>query len=779
MNRLTVGESASRTSYFTCLVATVLLLFIAFNVTHVNAAKRPNIILVYADDISARELPLYRSSVWSKPSKGNTTDKKFLAKTPVLDQLAEDGCWVKTAWASVVCSPSRAMMMTGRYAHLHKWWNNSDKGRYIDDKGKAVPWPLYKSSPNLIGHVAQQAGYATYWAGKTQMAGDLQKFGFDQGCFTPGNLSDTDNPYADFKMVQKKIDGEKVVINADTGKSFDTYPQHSWYFNPHVRLMNHDDKPFQWWPNTPESKKSFGMGTYGPDIELDFIFDFMERKQKEDKPFFVYHTTHLGHGAFDWVAPSNGQTWTGTPKIKWDGNGYTRTEPHITGDEGVYDTHGTVTETGIHTHIEYLDYQMWLYRNKLKAMGIEKNTIIIFCADNGTSGYGKNSADLQKGTHVPLIIYAPGMTKQGEQDVLVNMSDMLPTVAELAGAEIPEGYEVNGKSLVPLLFTDQAKHREWIYGYSKQMQIIRGDYVMKDGRDKWWDVSGNPDDLISFPQIKDWSKVSDAHRKERDSLMKILPKFDLHATHHDAPSVDLSPMINKKSKSKNKKSKESSGKKETMKQSSNPKTVIFRDDFENRNQIGSEYTTNEKYVGGFSVKDGVLIGKQVKDDHGSTIRKPYNFADIDVEFNFRFNGGQRFNFVMDDKKEKSVHAGHICRVSISPRSLKIGDDKTGVMNSKLRAQRQDKKLGSEDRKTLEALLATKQTTSKIKLEKGRWHHLRVRIKGDVLAAFLNGEKVARLQSPGFAHPTKTQFGFTVTGSTIDFDNLKVNTVGVK
>ena len=59
------------------------------------------------------------------------------------------------------------MMMTGRYAHLHKWWDNKDKGEYIDANGKRMVWPLYESSPLQLGHLAQRAGYGTYWAGKT------------------------------------------------------------------------------------------------------------------------------------------------------------------------------------------------------------------------------------------------------------------------------------------------------------------------------------------------------------------------------------------------------------------------------------------------------------------------------------------------------------------------------------------------------------------------------------------------------------------------------------
>lgn len=56
-------------------------------------------------------------------------------------------------------------------------------------------------------------------------------------------------------------------------------------------------------------------------------------------------------------------------------------------------------------------------------------------------------------------------------------------------------------------------------------QIIRGEGVMRDGRGKWWDVETASDDLISFPQIKDWSTVSAAHRAQRDKLLSILPRF--------------------------------------------------------------------------------------------------------------------------------------------------------------------------------------------------------------------------------------------------------------
>lgn len=507
--------------------------------------RMPNIILIYADDISARELPIYGSSVWTGPDKKNTSDPKYRAMTPVLDRMAREGCWFKNAWASVVCSPSRAMMMTGRYAHLHKWWNNKDYGMVTKNKKWKAVWPLYESSPLTIGHVAKQAAYSTYWSGKTQMKNsDLTKFGFDAGCFTPGPYARSNkNTLTDFIVLQKGQDRKtRILTNVDTGKQVKgTYGQASWYWQPSVMLMNDESAPGEIviWPNTPEAKKNYGLQTYGPDVELNNIFKFMERQKKEDKPFFVYHTSHLGHDGFDWLSPDDRGHWPCTPKIKWDGKSYERTEPKISGKDGDYDTHGTVTENGIHHHINYLDYQVWLYQKKLKELGLEKNTILIFCADNGTSGYGKHSSDRQKGTHVPLIIHAPGLKKTGEQTCLVDMSDILPTIAEVGGVQLPLDYELNGKSLARYLFGNSEKHRDFIYGYSGPKQIIRGELVLRDGFGKWWDVSKQPEDLISFPQIKDWKTVSVEHRAERKRLKGILPRFDSHATEHDPPEAKL------------------------------------------------------------------------------------------------------------------------------------------------------------------------------------------------------------------------------------------------
>ena len=515
--------------------------------TNLLWADKPNIILLFADDISARELPIYGSTVWSSPvggglTGGDTSDPKYRAETPNLDKMATEGCYFKTAWASTICGPSRAMMMTGRYAHLHKWWHNSEKGKSPSGRNT---WKLYESSPHTIAHVAKKGGYGTYWAGKTQMD-EVTEFGFDEGCLTPGSRSYNERiSTTDFALINE---GGKI-INTDTDMEISptaasSYVQSGWYWYPHVELMNHpqEDQQLVWWPtnsNHTAAKDTFGLNTFGPDVELEFIFEYMDRKSKADEPFFVYHTSHLGHDAFDFLHISEENKWPGTPIVTWDGTKYSRTTPNITGDNGVYNTNNTVTEDGIHTHVKYLDYQVWRYMNKLKELGIENETIFIFCADNGTSGYGKGNHSIQKGTHVPLIIYAPGleMSKQGEQKVEVDLSDILPTIADIAGVKMPEDYELNGKSLYKYLFTNVAKHREYIYSYQRSSQLVRGSYVLRDGQGNWYDITTDPADLISFKLITDWDAVSEAHRVERDKLLAVLPPFSQEESGLNAPAT--------------------------------------------------------------------------------------------------------------------------------------------------------------------------------------------------------------------------------------------------
>jgi len=192
---------------------------------------------------------------------------------------------------------------------------------------------------------------------------------------------------------------------------------------------------------------------------------------------------------------------------------------------------------------------------------------------------------------------------------------------------------------------------------------------------------------------------------------------------------------------------------------------VFRDRFE-RDRIGSAWTS---HANSFFIRDGVLVASQLPDaDHGAVTRAQLDFRDAAIDFNFKYDGGERFNFVVDDKRCKEVHAGHICRVSFRKDGFTIQDDRTGVMNLEIRGLRDDP--AHKDR--IEALLETKKHSVEMKFVDGTWYHARIVIAGEAMRVFLNGVLAGELISKGIAHPTKTQFGFTTTGRDILFDNVK-------
>lgn len=532
----------------------------ALSTSALDAKKKPNIVVLLADDISAREFPVYNSDTWTKPGGGDTQDPKFRAKTPVMERIAEQGVLISTCWAATVSSPTRGQLMTGRYAYQTKWWHNGDQGRYKNAKGEQETWSLYMSSPRMMAKVTQEAGYKTCWAGKTQMSHtdtNIGDYGFDEGLYTPGDLSNS-SPYTDFVM--QNIGKKKFKIK-DSGLTTDTYLQTSYFWFPSVMAVNTPENTkrnkMEPWPLSNKDKKEYGLTSFAQDIEQDYIFDFMNRSIKDDKPFFIYHTSHLGHDQYNFLDPNSTAHWVSTPKVSWDGKKYTRTTPKITGDKGVYNTHNSITEPGIHSHISYLDYSIWRYLEEFKRLGIEDNTIFIITADNATSRYGKGNATSQRGTHVPFMIYAPclNMTKKGKQEVLMNIADIYPTIAEIVGVDTPSDYKIDGESMLSFLTSDKKTHRDWIYSYKSDQQMIRGDKVLRDGDGKWYDVESYPSDLISFKVIKDWSKVSAAHNAERIKLEAILPTFDLWEAEHDGPGGIYKPS-NKTPKNKKPKKKQ-------------------------------------------------------------------------------------------------------------------------------------------------------------------------------------------------------------------------------
>jgi arylsulfatase A-like enzyme len=113
--------------------------------------------------------------------------------------------------------------------------------------------------------------------------------------------------------------------------------------------------------------------------------------------------------------------------------------------------------------------------SKLRSLDIEKNTIILFTGDNGTSRQitsecngeaiqGGKGLTTEYGTHVPLVAYAPGFIINSTNDDLIDFTDFLPTLADLAHIPMPKMYVIlDGVSFYPRLIGQAGTPRDWIF----------------------------------------------------------------------------------------------------------------------------------------------------------------------------------------------------------------------------------------------------------------------------------------------------------------------------
>ena len=188
-------------------------------------------------------------------------------------------------------------------------------------------------------------------------------------------------------------------------------------------------------------------GKYGPDIVTDYLCDFMERNREQ--PFFVYYPMILPHWPFeptpdseDWDPAAKGGKGHGNPKYFPD-------------------------------MVAYTDKMVGKLDAKLKELGLRDNTLLIFTCDNGTATSvtstfrgeeypgGKGSL-VNHGHHVPLVVSWPAAIREARVlDDLVDLSDMMPTIAAATGA-VPPG-EIDGRSFLPRLRGEAGDPREWLY----------------------------------------------------------------------------------------------------------------------------------------------------------------------------------------------------------------------------------------------------------------------------------------------------------------------------
>ena len=386
------------------LICTMLALLSA------NAAK-PNFVVIMADDMGYNATSAYGG--W--------------LKTPHLDRMAREGMLFSDYHSSgVVCSPTRAGLLTGRYQERAGVPSVINADPKVPDHHRGL-WPSEHTFPELLA----QAGYTSAIFGKWHLG------------------------------YRKKFNPMHHGFNEFRG-----------FVSGNIDYLSHYDRMevYDWWDGLMTVKEE-GYSTH---LITRHALRFIDVNKA--KPFCLYVAHEAVHSPFQ--GPDS---------------------PVQRGPKKDRGKKKTPVEEAYVQMMTAMDECVGQVLDKLIELKLEKNTLVIFCSDNGHAymggpeGYrfplrGKKGTVWEGGHRVPGIAWWPGSIAPGQvSDEMVISLDLMPTMLDLAGAKAPKGHALDGVSLRPVLHGD---------GSLGQRQFFWKGQAHRDGQ--WKFVAGQKGGLFNL-----------------------------------------------------------------------------------------------------------------------------------------------------------------------------------------------------------------------------------------------------------------------------------------
>jgi len=412
------------------MVRTVLSLIAAFGIGSVLA--KPNVLFIAVDDLRP-ELNCYGAAHMA---------------TPNIDRLAEQGTLFERAYCQVaVCGASRASLLSGLRPESTNCWN------YFT--------PLREKRPDVLTlpQHFKQNGYATAMLGKIY--------------HSPSDDASAWSVPIEKLAPQKKGNGKSYVATPDSA---------------FVRVGGRNPK--RRGPAT-ENGGNVPDEAYVDGENARRAIVAMENLAKHDQPFFMavgFIKPHLPFNApgkywdlYDRskivVPPAKDQI----DSVRYGRSGWGELKNYADIPRGVDPLDDQLSRRLIHGYYaatSYVDALVGQLLDSLEQIGIADDTMVILWGDHGwyLGDYGDwcKHTNYEVATHVPMIIAAPGMKKGQRTAALTEYVDIYPTLAELAGLELPK--HLQGTSLVPLLVDPGRPWKE--AAFSQYIKNKRGEGSM-------------------------------------------------------------------------------------------------------------------------------------------------------------------------------------------------------------------------------------------------------------------------------------------------------------
>ena len=382
-----------------------------------------------------------------------------IISTPTLDAFARKSIRFNNFHVSPVCAPTRSSLMTGRYS-LRTGVRDTYNGGAI-----------MAASEFTLAEMLKKANYNTGIFGKWHLGDNYPSRPSDQG-----------------------FDESLIHLAGGIGQVGD--------FTNYFKMGTSYFDPVLWHNN--QQKAYTG---YCSDIFTDNAIDFIDKNQEE--PFFCYLSFNAPH----------------TPLQVPDK--YYQRYKNIDPSEGI-DAHlmpeAKLTEKDkvdarkVYAMVSNIDDNLNRLFQKVEALGIEDNTIIIFMTDNGpqqvryVSGMrGRKSSVYRGGIRVPFFMRYPAKFKDNqEMDQMAAHIDLLPTLSQLCTAPLPQDRKIDGRSFLPALQSETLPERSFFSYWTRKFPELYNNVAIQKGEFK---LVGKTDFDASLQEFELYNLVEDPFEK--------------------------------------------------------------------------------------------------------------------------------------------------------------------------------------------------------------------------------------------------------------------------
>lgn len=424
----------------------LLLCFISIwcsAVAQKSYTKKPNIIFILADDLGYMDLNVYATKTFGTPAALQYYE------TPNINKLAKEGTAFSQAYSCPLCSPTRSSIITGKYAaKLGFMTATAGSASTFYSRGENPP-PGFKEQNALWGDkIDIQQALANGYTNIALPSGQPQDSGLNEITIAEALKGYTSAFIGKWHLgghgsqgYQPHDQGFREIAYFDAGSS------------PFFNWRTGWDRKQKWFPKMRQAElvqgKS-GMPTgkqYLTDDLTEQAISYIDEQvanKNQQQPFLLYFCEFAVHSPLQ--APKEDIEYFDTKTTKgWNNQ-----------KNAIYAA-----------MIRKLDMSVGRIMEKLKATGLDENTVVVFMSDNGGIAYdakspgglttsnaplkGSKAMVFEGGIRVPLIFWQKNMIQGGQWcNVLVDCNDIFPTLLDFAGQKTT-GMIIDGISLKPLL----------------------------------------------------------------------------------------------------------------------------------------------------------------------------------------------------------------------------------------------------------------------------------------------------------------------------------------